>query len=174
MITDNSQHLFLINKIMNRIEQLDESRIDNNVITSNGFLYKHPYFNKQIWCDKLQQGKLKTKINFSLKFYSIFSKFLKYKKEKKLKNMQLPVLLNKKKVINEEDIILKLTSQLIDKFIDKNLNNALNDQIFNIYLKKDLINNPDTNHGINKVKKIKKMCEFIPDMTNLEYESFLY
>jgi hypothetical protein len=79
MIADNSQHLFLINKIMKRIEQLDESRIDNNVITSNGFLYKHPCYNKQIWFNKLQQGKLKTKINFSLKFYSIFSKFLKKK-----------------------------------------------------------------------------------------------
>jgi hypothetical protein len=88
--------------------------------------------------------------------------------------MQLPVLLNNKKVISEEDIILKLTSQLIDKCIDKNLNNELNDQIFNIYLKKDLIKNPDTNYGINKVKKINKICEFIPDLTNLEYESFLY
>ena len=55
---NGQQHLALINQIMKRIELLDDSRIDNDVITSNGFLYKHPYYNnKQIWYNnRLQQN----------------------------------------------------------------------------------------------------------------------
>jgi hypothetical protein len=54
---NGQQHLALINQIMKRIELLDDSRIDNDVITSNGFLYKHPYYNnKQIWFNKLEKN----------------------------------------------------------------------------------------------------------------------
>ena len=77
---NGQQHLALINQIMKRIELLDDSRIDNDVITSNGFLYKHPYYNnKQIWFNKLQQNStniynnnIKPNTNKKGKFKNIF------------------------------------------------------------------------------------------------------
>jgi hypothetical protein len=105
--------------------------------------------------------------------------------------MQLPLLNNNNnnKIMNDKDYILKLTSQLIDKnkhlfkFRDQDLKKEieLNLEIFTNDLKRDLVYNNNNNktttqitktNGINKFKpkKIKKICEFVPDFTNEDQE----